>query len=81
MRSSGLKPLPMAFTSGLRLTVPFQIICGIYLLVQISMPLDTATLVGRILSYGIMCGVIGINVAHELGHKTNRTDQFLLKSY
>jgi alkane 1-monooxygenase len=64
---------------ALRLTVPVQILCGIYLLVQISMPLDTTTLVGRILSYGIMCGVIGINVAHELGHKTNKTDQFLAK--
>ena len=37
------------------------------------------TLVGRILSYGIMCGVVGINVAHELGHKTNKLDQFLAK--
>jgi alkane 1-monooxygenase len=26
-----------------------------------------------------MCGVVGINVAHELGHKTNKTDQFLAK--
>ena len=40
---------------------------------------DTVTLIGRILSYGIMCGVVGINVAHELGHKTNKTDQFLAK--
>lgn len=64
---------------ALRLTVPIQIICGIYLLVQISMPLGTVTLIGRILSYGIMCGVMGINVAHELGHKTNKTDQFLAK--
>ena len=43
------------------------------------MPLDSVTLVGRILSYGIMCGVVGINVAHELGHKTNKKDQFLAK--
>tara|TARA_B100000900_G_scaffold392497_1_gene388050 strand:+ start:4652 stop:5737 length:1086 start_codon:yes stop_codon:yes gene_type:complete len=64
---------------ALRLTVPVQIICGIYLMVQISIPLDKVTLIGRILSFGIMCGVIGINVAHELGHKTNKIDQFLAK--
>jgi alkane 1-monooxygenase len=26
---------------------------------------------------GLCCGVLGINVAHELGHRTNRRDQFL----
>jgi len=42
--------------------------------------LDTTTYVGRILSYGIMCGVIGINVAHELGHKVKKLDQFFAKT-
>ncbi|REJ61020.1 MAG: alkane 1-monooxygenase [Bacteroidetes bacterium] len=64
---------------ALRITVPVQVFCGVYMLVQISMPLDTVTLIGRILSYGIMCGVVGINVAHELGHKSNAVDQFLAK--
>jgi alkane 1-monooxygenase len=35
---------------------------------------------GRILSMGILCGVFGINVAHELGHRVNKTEQFLAKS-
>lgn len=48
---------------ALRATVPVQIFCGIYMLMQTSMELDTVTRVGRILSYGMMCGVIGINVA------------------
>ena len=64
---------------ALRATVPVQWGCGFLLLVQTQGELDAVTLVGRILSYGMMCGVIGINVAHELGHKQNPWDQFLAK--
>jgi alkane 1-monooxygenase len=35
---------------------------------------------GRIISMGLLCGVFGINVAHELGHRVNRFEQFLAKS-
>ncbi len=35
---------------------------------------------GRILTMGLLCGVFGINVAHELGHRVNKTEQFLAKS-
>lgn len=34
---------------------------------------------GRIVAMGMMCGVLGINVAHELGHRTSRGEQFLSK--
>ena len=30
--------------------------------------------IGKITSMGMMCGVIGINVGHELGHRNNRMD-------
>lgn len=63
----------------LRAIIPFQLIWGYFLLLQTTADLDNVTFVGRILSYGIMCGVIGINVAHELGHKTSKTDQFFAK--
>lgn len=36
-------------------------------------------IVGRTLSLGMMCGVIGINVAHELGHRSNKFEQGLAK--
>ena len=65
---------------ALRATVPVQWFCGFLLLYQCQGDLDTTTWVGRILSYGMMCGVIGINVAHELGHKQNKLDQFLAKA-
>jgi alkane 1-monooxygenase len=67
------------FLWALRLSVPVQLFCGIYMLHQIDGALDFSTRIGRILSYGMLCGVMGINIAHELGHKTNRIDQFLAK--
>ena len=42
--------------------------------------LTAAELSGRIISMGLMCGVFGINVAHELGHRVNKFEQFLAKS-
>lgn len=44
---------------------------------------DTLTLsdrLGRIFSMGLLCGIFGINVAHELGHRVNRFEQTLAKS-
>ena len=38
---------------------------------------DATTWWGRAISMGIMCGVIGINVGHELGHRTNKWDQLM----
>lgn len=33
--------------------------------------------IGLTLSMGLMCGVFGINIAHELGHRSNRFERFL----
>lgn len=35
--------------------------------------------IGLILSMGVSCGALGINVAHELGHRTNSFDQLFAK--
>ncbi len=37
-------------------------------------------IMGRILSMGLLCGTFGINVAHELGHRVNRYEQFFAKT-
>lgn len=42
-------------------------------------PLTSFTSIGRIASMGLMCGVFGINVAHELGHRTTKYEQFMSK--
>lgn len=57
--------------------VPVQILFLIYFL---NLPFpegDTLTLVGRVFSMGIMCGVIGINLGHELGHRHNTWELYL----
>ncbi len=41
--------------------------------------LSIVDIIGRILSMGILCGVFGINVAHELGHRNNKFEQTLAK--
>jgi len=42
--------------------------------------LTTIELVGKTLAMGIGCGVSGINVGHELGHRREAFDQFLAKT-
>ncbi|WP_075341124.1 alkane 1-monooxygenase [Tenacibaculum agarivorans] len=61
----------------LYLTVPVQVGFLVWFLFVINEPHTTLDLIGKISSMGIMCGVIGINVGHELGHRANRFEQFL----
>lgn len=35
---------------------------------------------GRVCSMGLLCGTFGINVAHELGHRSKKYEQFLAKA-
>jgi alkane 1-monooxygenase len=35
---------------------------------------------GRIFVMGLLCGVFGINVGHELGHRVNKMEQVLAKA-
>lgn len=65
------------YTYLLHLTLPIQIGFLIFFFYAIQEPLTTSELVGRIFGMGIMCGVIGINVGHELGHRNNRFDEFI----
>lgn len=39
----------------------------------------TGELLGQVLSVGIVLGTCGINVAHELGHRSNKTEQAFAK--
>lgn len=41
--------------------------------------LGWVTLLGRVLSMGFLCGTFGINVGHELGHRTGRFDRALAR--
>ncbi len=57
--------------------VPLQIGFVIFFLIVIQEDLLTFDLIGRISSLGVLCGLLGINVGHELGHRSNRFEHFL----
>ncbi len=52
-------------------------IVGYFLYTVAYVPLETYELVGLTLSVGIVAGSLGINVAHELGHRGPRFEQWL----
>ncbi|MEM1120192.1 MAG: alkane 1-monooxygenase, partial [Bacteroidota bacterium] len=57
---------------------PIQIAVLIYFLVVIqNTAFGTLEYWGRLVSMGMMCGVLGINVGHELGHRHSRLEQLL----
>ena len=57
--------------------VPVQIGMLIFFLYAMQEPLTLGEQIGRISSMGIMCGVLGINLGHELGHRHAKSQQFL----
>lgn len=66
------------YTYILYTTVPIQLLfLGWFLWMMKDAQLTTIEYIGRISAMGLMCGVIGINVGHELGHRNNRFDEFL----
>ena len=62
----------------LYMAAPVQIVFLIYFLFIIQQtPYGSTEFVGRVTAMGLMCGVLGINVGHELGHRLNRREQFI----
>ncbi len=59
------------------LMVPIQIAALLMFFVVVQEDITTPDLIGRIITMGILCGVLGINVGHELGHSNSRFEQFL----
>ncbi len=60
------------------LSVPVQLCMLVYFLFIIrDTPFGTVEFYGRVSAMGLMCGVLGINVGHELGHRLSRKEQFL----
>ena len=64
----------------LYLTIPAQLLyLGWYLFSIENNTYTSLEYTGLVLSMGIMCGVFGINVGHELGHRTKAHEIFLAK--
>lgn len=65
----------------LYLNVPIlYALVGWFVYTVATVPLQTYELVGLTLSLGIVSGTLGINVAHELGHRSRRDEQVLAQA-
>ncbi len=65
----------------LYLIVPIQYGFLVWFLFAMSQPeLSWMTIVGRVSAMGLMCGAYGINVAHELGHRASKHEQWMSKA-
>lgn len=63
------------------LTVPTQVFFAVYFLQHITYDeLTTTELIGCTLSMGLMNGVFGVNVAHELGHRNTLMEKLMAKT-
>ncbi|HMO33516.1 MAG TPA: alkane 1-monooxygenase [Lacibacter sp.] len=65
----------------LYLIVPLQYYFLYLFLSTIQEPgLDWISKAGRTMSMGLLCGIFGINVAHELGHRAKPYEQWMAKA-
>jgi alkane 1-monooxygenase len=65
-----------AYTMVLYAIVPLYFGLLLYFLLTIGQETNTLTLVGKITAMGMLHGIFGINMAHELGHRKSKLDQF-----
>ncbi|RYE06918.1 MAG: alkane 1-monooxygenase, partial [Sphingobacteriales bacterium] len=65
----------------LYLIVPLQYLSLGWYLYNITFTTETwVDITGKTLVMGLLCGTLGINVGHELGHRIKKGEQFLAKS-
>jgi alkane 1-monooxygenase len=65
----------------LYLNVPIQYgLLGYFLYVVSYTDLTIFELVGKTISMGVGCGILGINAAHELGHRVTKYEQGMAKA-
>ena len=62
----------------LYLAVPVQLLMLISFLFVIELtPFMSLSFFGKVFSMGLLCSVLGINIGHELGHRSSKIEQFL----
>lgn len=65
----------------LYIIVPLQYVAlGCFLYVVPLAGQSWIDVAGKTAVMGLLCGTLGINVGHELGHRVNKTEQFLAKA-
>lgn len=71
----------LRYDALVRLMVPIQYAFVVWFFFAVQDEgLSGFALAGRITALGMMCGVVGINVAHELGHRHRPLDRMLSKT-
>ena len=69
-----------AYDIMLYLTYPIQYFTLVYFLYRVSFThVELYERIGMILAFGISCGILGINAAHELGHRIGKWERFMAK--
>lgn len=69
-----------AYDLLLYLVVPFQYFAlGLYFYIMSKGHQSTVDMVGKTMVMGLLCGVMGINVGHELGHRSKGFELLLAK--
>lgn len=64
----------------LYLIVPLQYMVLYQFLIHVQdTGISTTDCIGRIIVMGLMCGVMGINTGHELGHRINLTERVMAR--
>lgn len=63
----------------LYLIVPVQLVFLLWYLAVFQADSEWVSRIGHLTGMGMLCGVLGINVAHELGHRTTKYEQFMAK--
>ena len=66
-----------AYTMVLYAILPFYFGLLLYFLLTIGHDTTILTILGKITAMGMLHGIFGINMAHELGHRKSKLDQFL----
>ena len=72
-----------AYDVFLYLTVPLQYFAlGVFLyaVTHDFYGQSWVDILGKTMAMGLLCGTFGINVGHELGHRSNKFEQFLAKA-
>ncbi|TCJ14067.1 alkane 1-monooxygenase [Flaviaesturariibacter flavus] len=64
----------------LYIIVPLQWGALVLFLWQMQEPQPVSDMIGKTAVMGLLCGTFGINVGHELGHRSNRVERWLAKA-
>lgn len=62
----------------LYITLPIQIgVLSYFLILQVKDPIFDLDWIGNLIAAGLMCGVVGINLGHELGHRESKWQRLI----